>query len=497
MNLNADILLDNPILVKHIRSRLRRRLFVPAISIVTILCMCILWLGQTGYVRIGMPLALMMGLQVIVIMFIGAHQVGTTMNKVRETGIIDFHRVSPLPSSWLMVGFLLGPPILEYVLLGITLPFALFVAIDSPAGVFGYVQLLISLVLIVWFVHSLVLLSSLVTKKPKSTPRGAATIVVILSLFLGQPIAGGIWFATNSLQDAPTIPFFGIEIYWLLFVVIYALALITMLLVAATRKLRSDRMHAYTKRLAIACQSAIAFLALAAVWHVPWAGIFLAVLYLLVLAGMILTITITPDRSEYLRGLRRAQQMGRQLPSPWTDGGIIRLPLFILCGIVFLAATIILRVSADPNVAARGSVAIALGVFVVAYFGFALQFFLLRIPKAAMGVMALFVFVVWLLPILIGSISAAAGASPPLFQSILAMSPIMGMAMSSGVIETPVTASVQPAALTPAIALAVIFNFLLVATRRKIDLAVRSSTKKPELPNEDPANLPTLEESNV
>ena len=304
-------------------------------------------------------------------------------------------------------------------------------------------------------------------------------MVIFLALFLGQPIARGIWFATNSLQDAPTLPFFGIPVYWLLFVVIYSVAFIAMLLIAATRKLRSDRMHAYTKPLAIACHLVIAILTLGALWHVPWTGVSLIVLYLLILAALMLTVTIAPDRGEYLKGLRRAQQRGRQLPSPWSDAGIIRLPLFILCGIVFLATMLMLRVSvSDPRVAARGSLAIALGVFVVAYFGLAFQFLLLRIPKAATSVMSLFLFVVWLVPMLIGSISAAAGVSPALFQSILATSPVMGISLSSGLIDVPVAESVRLAALMPAIALAVVFNFLLVGTRRKIDLLVRSAMEK-------------------
>ncbi len=495
-----DILLDNPILVKHVRARLRRKSLLPAVTIVLILCVCILWLGQTRVVGAGVPVSLMIGLQVVVLTFIGAGQVGATMTKARESGIIDFHRVSPLPSNWMVMGFLIGPPILEYALLAVSLPFAYWLALDSLTGIVRYVQLLVALILISWVVHSLVLLSSLTTKKPKSSQRGAATVIVLLALFLGQPIAMGIWFATRSLADAPAMPFFGIGMHWLLFVMLYSISVIAMLLVAATRKIRSERMHAYSKPLAIGCHLLITFLTLGAVWHSQWIGVSVGVLYVLVMAAVILTATITPDRGEYVKGLRRAERIGKKLPSPWSDAGVIRLPLFVLCGIVFVAATLILRLSSDDALlAARGSLAIAVGVFAVAYFGLGLQYFLLRIPKAGMTVMSLFIFIVWLVPPLIGSILAAAKMPPEWYLSISAVSPLVGVAVSSGLIEMPVVESARLAALMPAIFFAVVFNVLVVATRRKIDLVVRSSQPKASEPGvfkeAAPIRRPSVEEA--
>jgi hypothetical protein len=64
--------------------------------------------------------------------------------------------------------------------------------------------------------------------------------------------------------------------------------------------------------------------------------------------------------------------------------------------------------------------------------------------------------------------------------------------------ETPVVESARLAALMPAIGFAVIFNVLVVATRRKIDLIVRSSQRKATEPREvkeTPSRRPTLEEA--
>src|SRR5262245_28665880 len=118
--------LDNPIFVKHVRSRLRLQPLVSSIVVVQALCLCIAWAGfQLGTFADGGAFTVLLLLQIIIIVAIGGGQVATVVGGARSSGILDFHRVSPLSPTELTLGFFFGAPIREYILLATTLPYAL------------------------------------------------------------------------------------------------------------------------------------------------------------------------------------------------------------------------------------------------------------------------------------------------------------------------------------------------------------------------------------
>ena len=89
--------LDNPIFVKHVRSRLRLQPTASAIVVVQALCLCIAWAGfQLGTFSNGAAYGLLLFLQLIIIVGIGGAQVAAAAGGSRASGILDFHRVSPL-----------------------------------------------------------------------------------------------------------------------------------------------------------------------------------------------------------------------------------------------------------------------------------------------------------------------------------------------------------------------------------------------------------------
>ena len=117
--------LDNPIFVKHVRSRLRVQAVASAIVAVQALCLCIAWAGfQLKGFDNGIAFAWLLFLQVIIIVAIGGAQVATSVGSGRASGILDFHRVSPLSRDALSLGFFFGAPIREYLLLATTLPYS-------------------------------------------------------------------------------------------------------------------------------------------------------------------------------------------------------------------------------------------------------------------------------------------------------------------------------------------------------------------------------------
>ena len=89
--------LDNPIFVKHLRSRLRVQAVVSAIVVVQALCLCIAWAGfQLKGFDNGTAFGWLLFLQVIIIVAVGGAQAASAVSGARTSGILDFHRVSPL-----------------------------------------------------------------------------------------------------------------------------------------------------------------------------------------------------------------------------------------------------------------------------------------------------------------------------------------------------------------------------------------------------------------
>ena len=145
--------LDNPIFIKHVRSRLRKQPLGAAIVVVLVLCICIVWGGYQldGFAN-GGAFGVLLGLQAVILVVMGASQVGTSVGAARASGILDFHRVSPLTPTELTLGFFFGAPIREYVLFACTLPFSVLCLAFGTPSVHGFVQLMILLIASAWVV---------------------------------------------------------------------------------------------------------------------------------------------------------------------------------------------------------------------------------------------------------------------------------------------------------------------------------------------------------
>ncbi len=127
--------------------------------------------------------------------------------------------------------------------------------------------------------------------------------------------------------------------------------------------------------------------------------------------------------------------------------------------------------------------AIANGVIVLAYFGLALQFFLLRFGRRGPNYFSLFLFLVWVVPLIAGTICLLAdwrgrGEWPALV--INAISPVAGIALTAGTAGTGGSdfLAVAGAAITPSLFFAFLFNSLMTAVRRRVHRAVLIATEK-------------------
>jgi len=127
------------------------------------------------------------------------------------------------------------------------------------------------------------------------------------------------------------------------------------------------------------------------------------------------------------------------------------------------------------------------GVMIVAYFGLALQFFLLRFGRKGTNYLSLFLFLVWVVPLIAGTIMAMSnfqnyGPS----QTVFALSPIAGLGLTAGAgspSENDHT-MIAAAALTPSLLFAFVFNGLVTSAQRRVHkaalLAMEEAKAKPQ-----------------
>ena len=82
-------------------------------------------------------------MQVVILAIMGSGQVNASVSGARASGILDFHRVSPLTPTELTLGFFFGAPIREYVLFAATLPFTVLCMAFGVPSLRGFIQLMI------------------------------------------------------------------------------------------------------------------------------------------------------------------------------------------------------------------------------------------------------------------------------------------------------------------------------------------------------------------
>ena len=490
--------LDNPILVKHVRSRLRPQAFFSSLAVVLMLCICILWAGyQLDMFISGGAAGWLLALQSVILVIMGAAQVNGSVNGARASGILDFHRVSPMTPTELTIGFFFGAPIREYLLFAATLPcLAVCIAFGVPSPR-AAIQLMIMVITTAWCFHAVAMLNGLISRG-KNTTGTVIGVIVLFVFFIMNLFGRGGWFSVNMAEGEQRFSFYGLSLPWLPVVLIYQLPVLFFILLASTRKMQSARLHPLSKPEAIAAMLTFAALVLGGIWRQETYDILeVWALYLLVVPALLLTLMVTPNQAEYYKGLWRAQKQGQARLPWWDDLSVNWVCLAIIAGIVLAAGTIAWSFPGVPSQSFTGSLpwesfplAVATGVLVVAYFGLAFQYFQLRFAGRGKTYFALFLFVTWLLPLVgawIQSMSLGRMYSPEAGYPFFALSPVAGIGMIAVVGDQALATSVQSSAITPALLFTFVFNYLLIGARKRVIKAVYLAATNRKQAQDEPA----------
>ena len=436
---------DNPLLIKHVRSRMRRQPLILSIASVVILCLLIVWAASAARSPdedLGMEWLLF--LQGMILFVGGTAQVAAATGQARESGNMDFHRISPQRPFALSLGFILGAPVREWILFACTLPFALvFVAQGYPRPG-AYVQILAAFLSAALLYHTLGAFVGMVISKARNASGTAVAIVLLYNMFtLGEWLAaftiGPTCMQTLKLGGATDLPtacnFYGANLPAFLIALIHQIPLAVFLCIAVNRKMCAERAALFARPTAILFQVFIGLLTLGDIWdltiiELPRFALTL-IAYTLMTAGVLLSSAVTPASGDFANVVRRANRLGRAHPAAWSDMASNRALLLALAVVTVGCVVFAARCPAiqqDPTLAVLGASLTAAGA--ILFYGSARQYFGFRFRENGIWYFGFCLFCIWILPLLIGILVGSNHYSDwP--QGIMGISPLAGIVIAA------------------------------------------------------------------
>ena len=488
-----DLVLKNPVLVKHLRSRLRPQHLIPLVLMVVAICACITWASMAA----DDPRGGLMGLitfQGLLLFLVGSSAVAAAVSNARESGMLDFHRISPQRPLALSLGFLLGAPVREFILFACTLPFALVLAAEADHTLLLWLAATVDLLLLSPLYYSIAILAGLAL--PKRTSSTTLTLMLIIFLHMGWmvqavgcltiiPLTAAL--ATDAASSVPLhTTILGFPAPALLVCLLHQLPILVFLLVAITRKMRHELAYPLTKLDAISFYFVMALLLLS---DAP-AGLAMigpshggespelggiALSYGLALLGCLFAALVTPDAGAFARGVRHARKLGFSHPSNWEERAANPATVAVFAAIFLVAGIAASSLLPGPH---AQSMRIMTGAFVgacaVLFCGLAKQSFDLVFGKNSNSYFLLLLFGCWALPLIIAlSLSVVSSGDDALVTVIMALSPIAGIGLAIAG-DSAYSSVVSFAAVTASAVLAIAFAAFAARTVRRATEAASS-----------------------
>jgi len=479
-------LFDNPIIIKQARVRLKKSSLLTWVAMLSLLAMGHMWLEfQSGTQRYDRSAGYILGGMIFFLLIIGSQQTGLLAGSTRASGMLDFHRLSPQSPASLFAGFLIGGPLREYAIFGVGTIFFLAACALYGTNIPGALMVLAAIIVLVLLFHGLSIVSAMLARVPTNNAAkgaGAAAWGVIISMMFLGPLFSRAMAIDRLASDPLTIPYFGFDLPWYVIFMLLGCIAFVFFAIAGVRRLRDDIRPSLSKKQAIVAFGLSIFAGLGFL-SVPvtlidnaiYGGMMLGICTTWIVLSFILIPTTAPDRVSYIGGLRRSLRLGHRRSGPFADRSVNRW------AVAAMAVMLTLGISCTSYTMSTGvngfdfpGASSATIVLILIEFGLALQYFRLRLGKNAGGAMLLFVFMMWVLPIIVGVMILSAAAVP--FQEssgfiAMSVSPFMGVLFGSGVTDIMGVDSrmCQLAALLPTLTAVFIFNMLISNLQKRID----------------------------
>ncbi|MFT5323104.1 MAG: hypothetical protein ACI8P0_000950 [Planctomycetaceae bacterium] len=492
-----QMLLDNPLLIRHIRSNLRSPKPAYITSAVVLLGSLVMFAGyKAGGLDSPGFYGFFFGCQALALHLAGTSQVASSISASNDSGILDFHRIAPLPPITTTLGFMIGGAVREYLVVLVLLPFTVASALFSDVGIVGFLTSTLVLISSALLFHGIAITAGLVARRGKTRNINSALGFIVLGsgactglAAAGVPVPGmlsagpALMEAMNDGVRRGAIPvtFFGVELPVFLQSLFYQIPLTLFLVVAATRRMKSAHAMFFSKSTAVAFLVTIATLCLGgviehpflkAVWLIPT----LAYVEFLIAALMILAIS--PTQGQYQGAARRARRLGMGRAPLWLDDSSNRAAVIVMASLVLATVQVIRTLVPALIIDVRLWRVAGTAAATVAYFGFVTQYYSLKYPRRGKLALTMFIFLFWLLPLFVALLLAAIMQEEEMAFHIASLSPLFGIGAGSW------------AAVIFSGAMAVIFFVLLTIQERRVweTLTIREIVKADDLLDDSSEN---------
>ena len=445
-----QMLFDNPLLVRHLRSNLRSPKPAYITSIIVLLGSLLMFAGfKAGGLDSPGFYGFFFGCQALALHLAGTSQVASSISASNDSGILDFHRIAPLSPTATTLGFMFGGAVREYLIALILLPFTFASALLSDVGIVGFLTSNLVLISSTLLFHGVAITTGLVARPGKTRNINSALGFIVVGAgactglaSVGIPVPGMLSAGPALLEamnvDAPrdAIPatFFGIELPVFLQSLFYQFPLTLFLVVAATRRMKSANAMFFSKSTAVAFLVTMATLCLGGVMKHPnldarWLVPMLA--YVEFLIAVLMILSISPSQGQYQGGARRAKRIGLGRAPLWQDDSSNRAAVFVMASLLLATVQVIHTLVPALNIDARLWRVAGTAAAVVAYFGFATQYYGLKYPRRGKLALMMFVFLFWLLPLFVSLLLATIMREEDMAFHVASLSPLFGIGAGS------------------------------------------------------------------
>lgn len=472
---------DNAVFLKNVRERMRTNTLLPVAVTVTILVAMILFLfslidlSSTGAPRSWWAFFILAIGQGIVLLLSGSGSVATSAGRERQAGTLDFHRTSPTSSFDIVIGLILGPPVVEWLVVLSLLPLTAGLALFGGTSIDVLVGFYASLFLCAIFLHVATLLGVMAIESRRiDIYRSSWPLALAVFAWIGSGI--GLGAGISVLANSTCIPaymellidmgivsaaeinenafqFFKISMPYLLLQVIIQAPLGALLFVSTLRRISRPERPIFTKGQSLALFAFLSFLFIGTVIvflpdETPrGSGIFpeeslailVAFMYFAMFAGMLTGAGCTPSRLTYLKGLRRARKRESRSLALFDDH-TSNAPWLASYAVVTLAAYGTFAPFVPIAQYLRYAVALMVAIAYVVWFLAALEAFRLGNHHEKRNLFVLAIAVPWFFIPLFSFVFSLVGALEDFVPYFLVACPFFGVgltffAMSETVIE--------------------------------------------------------------
>jgi hypothetical protein len=446
---------ENPILIRHVHTRLQRGGALVTAGIVAIACLGILVVGsmiadnnrtppeQAARVMFFVVLAV----PGILLLFGGAHRVSLAISMERASGVLETLRLTPMHPGVGLAGYLLGPPLQEIVASLAAIPFLAYCVLRGGVPfveAFQYAVTIGSTALLFYLMAAVSALSGAAGQPQKRS--GLAVGFFVLIFVVPNLIRVSGVFARGGPGSEASVTFFGVGLPLFFHALIWQGALIAFLAIGAARKLAREGAPALSKRQAVLFHATLHVLLLGTMWDGlmkttrlaagtggpvnAFSGWLIGVTIGGGLTGLWLISLMVPAPLAYLRELERARartaapragsegasQVRWGLALAGISAAFLLVPVALLLGTGTPPAAIGLPVFLPPVLLAA----------VILHVGASREALTLRYRKHGGSAHLLLQTALWLLPPILGSIVGVAGEHPLAGGLIASPSPVAG-----------------------------------------------------------------------